>query len=156
MIIKSKTGEELNFLESGVDGIYVLDHVAFKDQFDEDGKNDWEKSTGKKKLQEWAEKNLPKEILEQFGVDLPTIEEVFSQKMFNLYKSSKKLKSKQFPIFQNSDNRMMEFEGKPEFWLTRSACAGYDYAVMVVSCGGNLDSNGAYFALGFVPILRKR
>ena len=156
MIIKSKTGEELNFLDSGVDGIYVLDRVAFEGPFDNKCDNDWEKSSGKKKLQEWAKKNLPEKILEQFDVDLPTVEEVFSQKMLNLYESGSKLKSKQFPIFQNSDNRMMELHGKSRWWWTKSALAGFDIYVRLVNDDGSLSEGTAKFSYGFVPILRKR
>lgn len=147
-----------HFKPTGVDGIYVLDRVAFKDKFDEDGNNDWEKSSGKKKLQEWAEKNLTKEILDQFEVDLPTVEEVFSQKMLNWWGSDsvKGLVSKQFPIFKDSDERMKEFEGKPTWWWTRSAYAGDANIVWLVSTGGSVSHNLAYYAYGFVPVLRRK
>ena len=156
MKITSKNGNELNFLETGVDGIYILDHAAFKEKFDEGGNNGWEKSSGKKKLQKWAEKNLTKEILEQFDIDIPTVEEVFSQKMLNLYESSRNLKSRQFPIFQNSDNRMMELDGKPMWWWTRSAYADSAYGVWTVYPGGGMHYYGAYHAYGFVPVLRRK
>lgn len=148
---------DYNFIYSGVEGIYVLDRVAFKDKFDEDGNNDWEKSSGKKKLQEWAEENLTKEILEQFDVDIPAIEEVFSQKMFNLWGDpAYKLISEQLLIFQNSDNRMMEFEGRPLWWWMRSAYAGDAYRVWNVDTDGGMYNYGANFTGGFVPVLRRR
>lgn len=156
MKITSKTGKELNFLETGVDGIYVLDRAAFGDAFDEDGNVCWDESTGKKKLQEWAEKNLTKEILEQFEADLPTVEEVFSQKQLNIYESSRSLKSHQFPLFQNSDNRMMELDGKPVCWWTRSTNAVYVDYVWDVTYSGSIDYDSAYFTLGFVPVLRMK
>lgn len=156
MKITSKNGEELNFLETGVDGVYILDRVAFKGAFDQGDNSDWDKSTGKKKLQEWAEKNLTKEILERFDADLPTAEEVFSQKQLNLYESSRGLKSKQFPIFRNSDDRMMELDGTPTWWWTKSAYAGYDDRVWSVSVDGGMYAYGARYAIGFVPVLRRK
>ena len=42
MKIIAMTGEELDFLETGVDGIYVLDRVAFKGRFDEPVPNEAE------------------------------------------------------------------------------------------------------------------
>lgn len=158
MKIISKTGKNLNFLETGVDGIYVLDHVAFKERFDEDGNNDWEKSSSKEKLQGWAEKNLPSEILEQFYVDILTAEEVFSQKTINWCGANcaKSLISKQLPIFQNSDNRMMEFDGRPIWWWTRSAVAGCNTYMWGVCADGGINSNDTLCERGFVPVLRKR
>lgn len=156
MKVISKKGEELNFLETGVDGIYVLDHVAFKDIFNEDDNTDWDKSIGKKKLREWAESNLPDEILEQFDVDLPTAEEVFSQKMLNTDRSGKNLKSRQFPIFQNSDNRMMEFDGNYICWWTRSAYDGFVRRKLAVFPIGGVSYDYVDHANGFVPILRKK
>ena len=163
MKITSKTGEELNFLETGVDGVYVLDRVAFRDRFDKDGNSDWEKSTGRKRLREWAESNLPKEILDRFDVDIPAVEEVFSQKMLNIFKSGKGLKSRQLPIFRDSDNRMMEFDdsnlnGKLMWWWTSSAYGGDDDArhVWSVYTDSSLYYDDAYNTNGFVPVLRKR
>ena len=156
MKITSKRGEELNFLESGVDGIYVLDRVAFRGYFDREGNNDWEKSSGKKGLQEWAKVNLPKEILERFDVDLPTVEEVFSQKMLNLYELGRNLESKQLPIFQNSDNRMMQCGGRIAWWWTRSAHADFDADVWLVNGVGAIDYYGAYNIYSFVPVLRAK
>ena len=147
---------KMGFKYSGVKGIYVLNRVAFNGSFDKDGRNNWEESSVKKKLQEWAENNLTKEILEQFEIDLPTVEEVFSQKMLNLYESSRKLKSKQFPLFMNSDNRMMEFNGKPMWWWTRSAKAGYAHLICIVHSDGGIDFCDAYFTGGFVPVLRRK
>lgn len=144
-----------HFVPVGVDGIYILDRVAFKAPFDEDGGNDWEKSTGKRKLQKWAEKNLPKEGLERFEVDLPTVEEIFSQKMINLYNVGGQFKSKQFPIFQNSDNRMMELEGK-SMWWTRCTNVGSVYDVWCVSADGTMYTSGSYNTYGFVPVLRRK
>lgn len=146
-----------HFNPVGVDGIYVLDHVAFKDKFDEDGINNWEKSSGKKKLQEWAEKNMLKEILEQFDVDIPAIEEVFSQKMLNLFESTKNLKSCQFPIFQNSDNRMMEFDGRSICWWTRSAYPNdVSNRMQLVYTDGSTCNTYADYRNGFVPVLRRK
>lgn len=158
MTITSKNGNELNFLETGVEGIYILDHVAFKGKFDEDGNNGWEKSSGKKKLQKWAEKNLTKEILEQFDIDIPTVEEVFSQKMLNWWRedSVKGLVSKQLPIFKDSDERMKELGGKPSWWWTRSAYAGYADYVWRVYTDGSLNLNHANGIGGFVPVLRRK
>ena len=169
MKITSKNREELNFLESGLDGIYVLDHVVFRDQFDGyaneswekstfDGYEDycWENSTGKKKLQKWAEENLSKEILEEFEVDIPTVEEVFSQKMFNLYKPDMKRKSKQFPVFRDSDNRMMEFDGEPMCWWTKSIWLGEVNYMSCVDFAGNVSFNSIYRMSGFVPVLRRK
>lgn len=146
----------LHFNFSGVDGIYVLDHIAFIGKFDENGNNDWDKSSGKRTLQEWAENNLPKEILERFDVDLPTVDEVFSQKTLNLFESLRELKSKQFPIFQNSDNRMMESDGKPMCWWTRSADADLDFDVCLVNADGGMCNYYADTEYGFVPVLRRR
>lgn len=157
MKIKSKKYKEtLNFLYSGVKGIYVLDHIAFMERFDNRAKKGWEKSTGKKKLEEWAKENLPKKILERFNVDLPTVEEVFSQKMLNLFRLGRNLKSKQLPIFQNSDNRMMEFDGKIVWWWTRSAYRGYATSVWDVLSTAALDYCYAGFVNGFVPVLREK
>lgn len=157
MTITSKAGQQLNFLETGVDGIYVLDHVAFKDFFDEGDENDWDKSTGKKRLQRWAEEYLPEKILEQFDVDLPTAEEVFSQKQLNVHDTSRNLKSRQFPIFQNSDNRMMEFDGEYVCWWTRSAYGGILVRrKWVVYPHGSMGYDHVNHACGFVPVLRKK
>lgn len=157
MKITSKTVNELNFLETGVEGIYILDRVAFKDKFDKYGSVVWKESTGKKKLQKWAERNLPDEILEQFEVDLPTIEEIFSQKALSRYTFGRELKSRQFPIFQNSDNRMMELDGQPMFWWTRSVYAGNADFVWSVDSGGGVNFGGTLCNMhGFVPVLRKK
>lgn len=147
-----------HFNPAGVDGIYVLDRVAFKDKFDEDGNNDWEKSSGKKLLEQWFKEHAPAEIQEQFDIDLPTVEEVFSQKMINWWggDSVKGLVSKQFPIFKDSDERMKEFEGKPIWWWTRSARAGLANHVWTVSTGGSMGIYDAYSARGFVPVLRRK
>lgn len=147
---------KMGFKYSGVRGIYVLDRIAFKDKFDEDGKNDWDKSSGKKKLQEWAEKNLTKETLKQFDVDIPTIEEVFSQKMLDLHLLGRKFKSRQFPLFMNSDNRMMEFYDIPVCWWTKTAYAGHTYTMWYVVADGVLDHDITYCAYGFVPVLRRK
>ena len=143
---------KMGFKYSGVRGIYVLDRIAFKDKFDENGNNDWEKSTGKKKLQEWAEKNLTKEILKQFDVDIPTVEEVFSHKMLNLYLLRRKLESKQFPLFMNSDNRMTEFDDIPVCWWTKTAYDGHTYTVWYVVADGGLDYDTVDGTFGFVPV----
>lgn len=156
MKVKSKNGETLNFLRSGNIDIYILDRVALEAAFDEDNNNDWEKSTGKKKLQEWAEENLPKEILERFDVDLPAAEEVFSQKTLNLDKSSRKLKSKQLPIFQNSDNRMMELDGEPKGWWTKTTCADYGITAWIVFPDGGMGYFCACTPYWFVPVLRRK
>ena len=156
MKITSKNGEELNFLETGVDGIYVLDRIAFMDYFD-DNNNDWEKSAGKKKLQKWAEQNLPKEILDQFDVDLPTIGEVFSKRTLKWWKPAIKPTSKQFPIFKKIKNRIRKFKGgNPTLWWTRSTDIGIDYLAWIVDlCGGmNRDYTGN--PNGFVPVLRRK
>ena len=149
-----------HFNPVGVEGTYMLDQVAFVGEFDEYSKNDWKKSSGKKKLQKWTKKNLTKEILEQFEVDLPTVEEVFSQKMLNLYNESDndggKLKSKQFPIFQNSDNRMMEFDGKPMWWWTKTALAGDVRNVWFFETDGNANTGDVILEGGFVPVLRRK
>lgn len=156
MKIVTKNEETLNFLETGVEGVYILDCIAFEGKFDEDGNNDWDKSSGRKKLQEWAKKTLPNEILEQFDVDLPAIEEVFSQEVFDLCKLDRKLKSKQFPIFRSSDNRMMEFDGKPRWWWTRSAYGGIRGNVWrVTPYGIAANPDFSYYTSGFVPALRK-
>lgn len=154
--ILSNNAETLNFIHVGVEGTYVLDHVAFMDKFDNFRQKEWDKSSGKRKLQEWAENNLPKEILEQFDVDIPTAEEVFSQKMLNSIEYGKRLKSKQFPIFQNGDNRMMEFNGNPVMWWTRSAHAVDFDVVWGVLKGGSIFNDEVRQSYGFVPILRKR
>lgn len=154
MEVKSKNGETLNFLYSGVDGIYVLDHAAFKGMFDEDDNNDWEKSSGKKKLQEWAEKNLPAEILERFDIDLPTIDEIYSQKTLNLLPTC--VRSKQLPIFQDSDNHMIEFKGKVTWWWTRSICFAGSSLLWGISSGGFPFRVVARCEFGFVPVLRKK
>lgn len=158
MKIKSKTGEELNFLDSGVDGIYVLDHIAFKGQFDEDRNNDWEKSSGKKLLEQWFKEHVPAEIQEQFYIDLPTVEEVFSQKMINWWggDSVNGLVSKQFPIFKDSDERMKEFDGNTSWWWTRSAYAGTAHYVWYVDFGGSAGDYYARYTGGFVPVLRRK
>lgn len=152
-----------HFNPVGVEGIYILDRVAFVGEFDEYSSNDWKKSSGKKKLQEWAKKNLTKEILERFKIDLPTIEEVFSQKMLDLYSdysdlysASGKLKSKQFPIFQNSDNRIMEFGGKPMWWWTKTALADDVHNVWFFEIDGNATTGYVIFKGGFVPVLRRK
>lgn len=157
MKIITKNKKTLNFLETGVDGVYILDRAAFKAPFDKDGCNDWEKSSGKKKLQKWAKNNLPEEIQEQFEVDVPAVDEILSQKMLNLYAWGRKLKSKQFPIFKESDERMKEFKGKPIYWWTRSACTKTHYDVLLVCPDGSMhESSLTEYPRGFVPVLRKR
>lgn len=153
-----KDKESFHFKPTGVDGVYISDCVVFKAPFDKDGCNDWEKSSGKKLLEQWFKEHAPAEIQEQFDIDLPTVEEVFSQKMINWWggDSVKGLVSKQFPIFKDSDERMKEFEGKPTWWWTRSANAGYAYLVWGVTTYGGMDSNFAYNASGFVPVLRRK
>jgi len=148
-----------SFKPTGVDGVYVSDRAVFEAPFDKDGCNDWEKSSGKKLLEQWFKENAPIEIQERFDIDLPTVEEVFSQKMINWWggDSVKGLTSKQFPIFKDSDERMKEFEGKPMWWWTRSARAGHAYTVWSVDTDGGIDDD--YTALntfGFVPVLRAK
>lgn len=159
MLVESKTGEKLNFLETGTERIYILDHVAFEGQFDEEDNNDWEKSSGKKLLQEWAKKNLPDEILEQFEVDIPAVDEVFSQEMFNWWvdDSTKGIVSKQFPIFKDSDERMKKLDGNHIWWWwTRSANADLDDYVWCVNPDGSMSYYLAGNTFGFVPVLRRK
>lgn len=156
MKITSKNGEELNFLETGVDDIYILDHVVFKDKFDECGNNYWETSSSKKKLQEWAKENLSNEILNQFDIDLPTVEEVFSQKMLNLYELGSNIESKQLPIFQNSDNRMMELDDEPIQWWTKTTHTNFVDNVWLVYLDGGMRYRCPNEMNGFVPVLRKK
>ena len=158
MKITLKNREELNFLETGVDGIYVCERAVLIAEFDVKCCNDWEKSSGKKKLQEWAEKNLPKEILEQFDIDIPTMEEVFSKKMIDWWggDSVKDIVSKQLPIFKNSDERMKEFNDYPIWWWTRSAYAGTPNLVWLVDSGGSIHYDFADIRINLVPVLRKK
>ena len=153
-----KDKESFHFKPTGVDGVYISDCAVFKAPFDKDGCNDWDKSSGKKLLEQWFKEHAPAEIQEQFDIDLPTVEEVFSQKMINWWggDSVKGLVSKQFPIFKDSDERMKEFEGKPIWWWTRSAGAGHAYCVWYVTTDGSLDRSYASYAYGFVPVLRRK
>lgn len=153
-----KDKESFHFKPTGVDGIYICDCAVFKAPFDKDGCNDYEKSSGKKALEQWFKEHAPAEIQEQFYIDLPTVEEVFSQKMLNWWggDSVKGLVSKQFPIFKDSDERMKEFEGKPTWWWTRSAYAGYANHVWDVRTDGSIDDSRANYAIGFVPVLRRK
>lgn len=150
--------ENFEFKPVGIDGIYVCDRAVLKAPFDMDGCNDWEKSSGKKLLEQWFKEHAPMEIQEQFDIDLPTVEEVFSQKMLNWWggDSVKGLVSKQFPIFQNSDNRMMEFVGEPIWWWTRSTYAGLASKVWLVNPEGSIHRTGVDATIGFVPVLRKK
>jgi len=153
-----KDKESFHFKPTGVDGVYISDCAVFKAPFDKDGCNDWEKSSGKKLLEQWFKEHAPIEIQEQFDIDIPTVEEVFSQKMINWWggDSVKGLVSKQFPIFKDSDERMKEFEGKPIWWWTRSASAGSADLVWGVETDGGIGINSAYYAYGFVPVLRRK
>ena len=153
-----KDGESFHFKPTGVDGVYVSDCAVFKAPFDKDGCNDYEKSSGKKLLEQWFKEHAPAEIQEQFDIDLPTVEEVFSQKMINWWggNSVKGLVSKQFPIFKDSDERMKEFEGKPTWWWTRSAYAGVADIVWDVHADGSMYDYGASSTYGFVPVLRRK
>ena len=153
-----KDKESFHFKPTGVDGVYICDCAVLKAPFDKDGSNDWEKSSGKKLLEQWFKEHAPVEIQEQFCIDLPTVEEVFSQKMINWWggDSVKGLVSKQFPIFKDSDERMKEFEGKPTWWWTRSAYAGLAYDVWIVYPGGSFGTNDADLTSGFVPVLRRK
>ena len=153
-----KYKESFHFKPTGVDGVYISDCAVFKAPFDKDGCNDWEKSSGKKLLEQWFKEHAPAEIQEQFDIDLPTVEEIFSQKMINWWcgDSVKGLVSKQFPIFKDSDERMKEFEGKPIWWWTRSANAGNASSVWRVNTDGSINDFIAYFTYGFVPVLRRK
>ena len=153
-----KDKESFHFKPTGMDGVYISDCAVFKAPFDKDGCNDYEKSSGKKLLEQWFKEHAPAEIQEQFDIDLPTVEEVFSQKMINWWggDSVKGLVSKQFPVFKDSDERMKEFEGKPTWWWTRSAYAGYATDVWFVNTAGCVSGIGAYNAYGFVPVLRRK
>jgi len=150
--------ESFHFKPTGVDGVYISDCAVFKAPFDKDGCNDWEKSSGKKLLEKWFKEHAPIEIQEQFDIDLPTVEEVFSRKMLNWWggNSVKGLVSKQFPIFKDSDERMKEFEGKPTWWWTRSSRAGIAYGVWLVNTDGGIIDGTAYYTNGFVPVLRRK
>ena len=152
-VIKIK---EYEFKPAGVDGIYVCDCAVFEASFDNDGCNDWEKSSGKKRLEQWFTEHAPIEIQEQFSVDLPTVEEVFSQKMISWWGGDpvKGLVSKQFPIFKDSDERMKKFKGKPTWWWTRSALTGYVCFVWSVKSDGSINDDDADLTYGFVPVLR--
>lgn len=154
MTITNKCGQQLNFLETGADGIYILDHVAFMSRFDKKKCVIWDESTGKKRLEKWANDNLPDKILSEYDVDLPYVEELFSQKMLNLFGAGRELKSMQLPLFKDSDNRMMSFKGEPKDWFTRSTCTD-DY-VWRVNTEGGLGVVIPYVAFGFVPMLRRK
>lgn len=153
-----KDKESFHFKPTGVDGVYISDCAVFKAPFDKDGCNDYEKSSGKKLLEQWFKEHAPAEIQEQFDIDLPTVEEVFSQKMINWWggDSVKGLVSKQFPIFKDSDERMKEFEGKPTWWWTRSAYAGHAIHVWDVNTDGSISNDYANYTNGFVPVLRRK
>lgn len=150
----------LHFNFSGVDGIYVLDHIAFECKFDEDNNNDWEKSSSNRVLHEWASKILPREILNQYYVDIPTVEEVFSQKEMDMLISINGLKSRQFPLFSNLANRMLEFvDEKPIIWCTSSSCPPEYYSknyIFAVHKYGFITNCRITSNLGFVPVLRRR
>lgn len=148
--------ENYEFKPVGVEGIYICDCAVLKAPFDNDGYNDWEKSSGKKILERWFKEHAPAEIQERFDIDLPTVEEVFSQKTLNLYEAVRKHKSKQFPIFKNSDERMKEFEGKPTWWWTRSDRAGTAVTVWFVYHDGSMGNSDAYTLYCFVPVLRRK
>lgn len=156
MIVTSRNGKKLNFLISGIKDVYVLDHAAFKGVFDWLYHNDWEKSAGRAKLQNWAEANLPDKILTQYDVDIPTVEEVFSQKMLSHYDNAKNFESHQLSIFKDSDNRMMELNDECIQWWTRSACSAAPDAVWCVGLDGCLGTSSSIHERGFVPVLRKK
>lgn len=156
MKIISKKTEELNFVESGVEGIYVLDRIAFIDMLDEHNGSDWEKSTGKQRLLEWAQANLPSEILQQYYVDIPMFEEVFSQKYCDRYFNAETVTSRQWPIFKNSDHRMICYDGKLTVWWTQPIKGRLLSTVSCVNSFGMIDAAYPCFKQGFVPVLRKK
>ena len=146
---------DYTFKPVGVDGVYICDCVVFKAEFDKNFCNDWEKSSGKKLLEKWFKRHAPAEIQEQFDIDLPTVKEVFSQEMLNLYHDGRKLTSRQFPIFKDLDERMKKFDGKRAWWWTRSTHAGYPNHAWSVNFDGVIYASYACSVGGFVPVLRK-
>lgn len=51
---------------------------------------------------------------------------------------------------------MMELDGKPVRWWTRSAYAGYAQCVWLVTNEGSMDFTCAGYTYGFVPVLRRK
>ena len=143
------------FKPVGIDGIYICDCAVFQAEFDKAGCNDWKKSSGKKMLEEWFKENASAEIQEKFRIDIPTVEEICSQKMLNSYDVFSKLKSKQFPILKDLDECMKEFNGEPTWWWTRST--DDDYYVWCVYRHGGIDGTSVADDIrGFVPVLRRK
>lgn len=147
----------------GRDGILIFKDAVFKGYFDENGgRNEWDRSSGKKILEKWFKDVAPYEFQERYDVDLPAVEEVFSQKMIDCdfgwwCGPNHGFVSNQFPIFKDSDERMKSYQGSLVWWWTKTPKPDKTTEVMVVRPFGDLYANYASNPQGyFVPVLRPK
>lgn len=99
----------------------VLDYYI---PFDENGRNNWEKSSLKKFLEKWWEDNAPEWLKEKYTVTIPEAWEVVCEE--ELY-SEMRGKGKQWTIFKDWHNIPKSLYGKKHatWWWTKTPYPWY-------------------------------
>ena len=140
-------------------GVLVFRDAIFEKPFDDKEHwtkttNVWEKSTLKKELEKWFNKNAPEKLKEKYDVDLLADYEIFDKDQL-----SKEYRiGKQLAMFKDWHNRIKGLKGDKysTWWWTKTAYRGSVGDALFVYSYGCRSNDFANDSNGVVPCLRPK
>lgn len=151
---KFNDGNVYEIAKADNNGVLVFKEGIFEASFDgtnwDNCSNNWEKSSLKKKLENWWDENAPAELKENYNVTLLEIYEVLPDHMLPEYLRGK---GQQLAIFKDWKERLKNLRGEETstWWWTKTAYRGSAHYVCLVIPKGAYDDNYAYLSLAVVP-----
>lgn len=161
--IKFKNGERYVLHTSNKGDILVFDSVVTDEiAFGENNRNDWEKSSLKKWLENWWEENAPEELKAEYDITIPSLANVYSEDELKHYswdyisaKVDLRKGEKQWDYFKNPRNRVAFIKGQEyrggSFWWIKTAFRGVANLVYDVHPSGAYYYSNANNSLAVVP-----
>ncbi len=151
---KFNDGNVYEIAKADNNGVLVFKEGIFEASFDgtnwDNCSNNWEKSSLKKKLENWWDENAPAELKENYNVTLLEIYEVLPDHMLPEYLRGK---GQQLAIFKDWKERLKNLRGEETstWWWTKTPYRGDARNVYYVLPSGAYNLYYAYDSHAVVP-----
>lgn len=151
---KFNDGNVYEIAKADNNGVLVFKEGIFEASFDgtnwDNCSNNWEKSSLKKKLENWWDKNAPAELKENYNVTLLEIYEALPDHMLPEYLRGK---GQQLAIFKDWKERLKNLRGEETstWWWTKTPYRGYANLVYCVTPAGACSDHYAHVSFAVVP-----
>ena len=137
----------------------ILFFFGFNKDWDEANANVFEGSEIQIALKKWFDEKAPKDIKDEFDIDLLTMTEIFGETRED---GDEKFwpdePYERLPLFRDWRNRTKgePIGDRPRWWWTKSPCSGYANYACCVNSYGSANYNSVGDNSGVVPCFRRK